>query len=229
MTEHHADRFELVLKLKGWRSDSPGHLTKDNWEIIFDTGNWMVLKTASNPRTFDVAVPDAYRSAWTANLIEHLARIEDERTRLRAALATIRDDPGAGPSVLSTVSSALAECYHTWLGGGLREECPICGAQWQRSAATAAAEWIASARSRLWAVTRDDVRRALEDLLERAQTDLSDHPQRAADDLLAFTEELRANPHGAIPEPAAEAMMGDANAAGALLEAESRVGGGGGG
>jgi hypothetical protein len=116
MTEHPADRFELVLKRKGWRTVASGHLTKGDWRIIFDTSTWMVLQTASNPRTFDVAVPDPYRSGWTVNLIEHLARIEDERTRLRAALVAIRDDPGAGPSAVSAASAALAKCYHTWLG-----------------------------------------------------------------------------------------------------------------
>src|SRR5215471_3226814 len=116
MTEHLADRFELVLKLRGWRTASPGHLTKGNWQIIFDTSSWMMLQNAST-HIFDVAVPDAYRGPWTANLIEHLARIEDERARLRAALSAIRDHPGAGPSVQSAASAALAECYHTWLGG----------------------------------------------------------------------------------------------------------------
>src|SRR5215472_8676773 len=221
MTEHLADRFELVLKLRGWRTASPGHLTKGNWQIIFDTSSWMMLQNAST-HIFDVAVPDAYRGPWTANLIEHPARIEDERARLRAALSAIRDHPGAGPSVQSAASAALAECYHTWLGGTLREQCSICGAQRQRSAETVAAEWIATARSQLWAVTRDDVRQSLADHLDRAQADLSEHPQQAADELVAFVHELQANPHGAIPEPAAEDMTAVANLASALLKAEVR-------
>lgn len=152
MTEHPAERFELVLKRKGWRTISSGHLTKGDWRIIFNTGIWMVLQTASNPRTFDVAVPDAYQSEWTVNLIEHLARIEDERTRLRAALAAIRDDPGAAPSAVSAASAALAKCYHTWLDGGTGKHCPICGAQRRRSPTTVAAELIATVRSRLRAL-----------------------------------------------------------------------------
>ena len=167
-----------------------------------------------------MAVPDAYRSRWTANLIEHLARIEDERARLRAALSAIRDHPGAGPSVQSAASAALAECYHTWLGGTLREQCSICGAQ--RSAETVAAELISTAGSQLWAVTREDVRQSLADQLDRARGDLSEHPQRAADELVAFVQELHANPHGAIPEPAAEDMTAVANSASALLKAEVR-------
>jgi hypothetical protein len=63
---------------------------------------------------------------------------------------------------------------------------------------TVAAESIATARSRLWAVTRDDVRQALEDLLERVQTDLSDHPQRAADDLLGYTLTTAFRPLGPV-------------------------------
>ena len=54
MTEHPADRFELVLKLKGWRSASPGHLTKGDWEIIFDTG--ILSRVVDWPVTSD-AVP----------------------------------------------------------------------------------------------------------------------------------------------------------------------------
>jgi hypothetical protein len=221
MTEHPLDRFEQVLKLHGWTiAPPPGGLAKGDWRIFADTSSWMILQTASNPRTFDVAVPDAYRIGWTVNLIEHLARIEDERARLRAALAAIRDDPGAGPSARAAANAALAECYHAWLVANSGEVCSICGAQGKKSAATFAAQSIATLRSQLWSVAADDVRQSLADRLDSAESELAEHPERAADELEAFVQELNASPHGA-PEPAAEGMIALASHACGRLRAGS--------
>ena len=221
MTEHPLDRFERVLKLHGWTiAPPPGGLGKGDWRIFHDTSSWMILQTASNPRTFDVAVPDADRIGWTVNLIEHLARIEDERARLRAALAAIRDDPGAGPSAHAAAAAALAECYHQWLVASTGEVCSICGAQEKESAAMFAARLIATIRSQLWAVARDDVLQSLAHRLDRAESDLPEHPERAADELEAFVEELNASPHGA-PEHAAGGMTALASRAFSRLRAES--------
>jgi hypothetical protein len=221
MAEHPLDRFELVLRLHGWKIASPGHLTKGEWQILYDTSTWMILETASNPRTSDVAVPDRYRTGWTVNLIEHLARIEDERARLRAALAAIHDDQAAGPSARSAASAALADCYHKWLSIGTHDECAICGARRQRSARERALESIATVRSMLWAVTRDDVRQALADHLDRAESDLSDHPDRSAEEMLAFRHELQANPPDAIPEPVVDSMMPHVNFLGSMRRADT--------
>ena len=88
----------------------------------------------SNPRVFDVHVPGEYESVWTVNLIEHLCRIEDERSRLREAIGHIRDNPNAGQEVRSIAEGSLAQCYHSWLVNSRISEgrmgryfCPVCG------------------------------------------------------------------------------------------------------
>ena len=140
VTSTGGEELERILRERGWTVALGGfELWKGTWRLVYDTSSWLLLETEHNPRTSDVAVPDAYRAGWTMNLIEHLARMEDERYRLRAALAAIRDDPAGGPSALSA-AAALAECYHTWLverpvdAADPAERwlnCPICGS-WKR-------------------------------------------------------------------------------------------------
>ncbi len=67
------------------------------------------------------------------NVIEHLCRMEDERARLRSALAAIGNMPGAGDAA-RTAAVALGQCYHRWLvnvevpdGQADRVFCPVCG------------------------------------------------------------------------------------------------------
>ncbi len=127
--------FADDLKAKGWvENGGNADYTKGGWEILFDTSSWMTLSTESNPNVFDVHVPTAYESRWTANLIEHLCRMEDERARLRQALASIRALPDAGEAARSVAAEALAQCYHRWLvnvavpeGRMGRVYCPVCG------------------------------------------------------------------------------------------------------
>jgi len=139
MANTRGEELERILREHGWTAAPGGfELTKGSWRLVYDTSFGLILETKHNPRTSDVAVPDVYRAAWTTNLIEHLARMEDERYRLRAALAAIRDDPAGGPSALSA-AAALAECYHTWLverpvdadPAERWQHCPICGS-WER-------------------------------------------------------------------------------------------------
>src|SRR5262249_5794965 len=94
--------------------------------------SWMIVSTKNNPRVFDVHVPGEYESAWTANLIEHLCAMEEERGRLRAALQAIRDRP---QEAAQTAVDALRQCYHRWLVNlDVQEKqpgrlyCVICGA-----------------------------------------------------------------------------------------------------
>lgn len=64
---------------------------KGNWFVHRDTSSWWIVGTDSNPRIFDVHEPMEYESKWTANLIEHLCKMEDERTRLRKCLEYIQN------------------------------------------------------------------------------------------------------------------------------------------
>ena len=143
MTETAGDRLGRLLEHRGWTVGRRGFdFLKGNWRVFFDTSSWMILETEHNPRTMDVAVPDDYRAGWTVNLIEHLASMEDERHRLRAALTVIRDDPASGPAAQSVAAAALTECYHGWLLDPAEHDsdvpadasyrCPICGARRQR-------------------------------------------------------------------------------------------------
>ncbi len=124
------------LKSKGWTEVSPQwEFVKGDWEISFDTGHWMIVATANNPRVFDVHAPRDYESVWTVNLIEHLCRMDDERRRLRHALEGIRDHHLSGQVARDWATAALQPCYHTWLinldipeGERGRIACPICAA-----------------------------------------------------------------------------------------------------
>jgi hypothetical protein len=126
--------FADDLKASGWVEGGRGDYSKGSWSILYDTSSWLVVATGDNPRTFDVHVPGEYESRWTVNLIEHLCRMEDERMRLRKALAEIRDMPGTGDPVRAAAARALERCYHAWLlnydvpvGKRGRVYCPICG------------------------------------------------------------------------------------------------------
>jgi hypothetical protein len=108
-------------------------LAEDSWIALFDTSSWIEVGTEHNPRVFDVPVPLSEReAAWTANLIEHLCKMEDERYRLRSALETITAaESTANAHAIATTS--LAECYHTWLvnmevgrASPARLGCPVC-------------------------------------------------------------------------------------------------------
>jgi hypothetical protein len=91
--------FADALKNRGWRQTEAGDFVKADRTIEFDTGSWLILASADNPRVFDVPVPDAYESVWTVNLIEHLFALDQETRRLREALARIRDNPHAAQAV----------------------------------------------------------------------------------------------------------------------------------
>jgi hypothetical protein len=127
--------FADDLKAKGWTELSKDwEFTKGDWKIDFDTGHWMIVSTRSNPRVFDVSAPQDYESRWTVSLIEHLCRMEDERVRLRTALAEIRDSPTSNEPARSMAGEALEQCYHSWLINVKipeneigRAYCSICG------------------------------------------------------------------------------------------------------
>jgi hypothetical protein len=85
--------FADKLKAKGWTQTDSGNFVKNDRTIEFDTGSWLMLSSATNPRVFDVPVPGEYESTWTVNLIEHLFRVDEETRRLRAALEQIRENP----------------------------------------------------------------------------------------------------------------------------------------
>jgi hypothetical protein len=120
------------LKAKGWTEIGFGCYTKGDWTVDLDTSSWMIVSTSSNPRVFDVHVPGNYEAGWTANLIEHLCSMEEERHRLREVLEAIRDNPREASQ---TAANALKQCYHRWLVNQAiaecqvgREYCVICGA-----------------------------------------------------------------------------------------------------
>ena len=119
------------LKAKGWTELDTGAYEKGDWLIELDTSSWMTVSTAANPRVFDVPVPGEYESQWTANLIEHLCGLDDERCRLRTVLQMIRDNP---QHASQAAAEALQVCHHSWLvnlqvpGSQLgRVYCSICG------------------------------------------------------------------------------------------------------
>jgi len=133
------DRLFAALQERGWTSNRL-EAVKGEWQLFRDSGEYLVLQTEHNERTFDVGVGLAnfYYINWMANVVEHLARMEDERARLRGALESIRADPDSGPSASSAAETALASCYHTWLvdtsdpryGTDTAKApvfCPVCG------------------------------------------------------------------------------------------------------
>lgn len=124
------DKLSDAMRRQGWKVIGQGYYRKGDWAVDLDTSSWMIVSTARNPRVFDVHVPSDYEASWTANLIEHLCAIDDERFRLRDALVTLRDSPDAQ----QIVSSSLQECYHNWLVNTAVPErqvgyeyCVVCG------------------------------------------------------------------------------------------------------
>lgn len=120
------------LKAKGWTVLGDGWYIKGDWKVEMDTSTWLQVSTKHNPRAFDLRVLGVHESRWTANLIEHLCEMEDERHRLRAALETILDNPRAA---IEIARSALNQCYHNWLVNveipekqAGRVYCVVCGA-----------------------------------------------------------------------------------------------------
>ena len=120
------------LKANGWTETGADCYAKGDWTVEPDTSSWMIVSTAHNPRVFDVPIPEAYESRWTANLIEHLCAMEEERRRLRTALETIRDKSA---DARQTAIDTLKQCYHRWLINVQIPEqqmgrmyCVVCGA-----------------------------------------------------------------------------------------------------
>jgi hypothetical protein len=123
------------LKAKGWTEITDGwEYAKGDWKIEFDTGHWMIVSTAHNPRVFCVPAPQEIDAKWTVNLIEHLCSMDDERYRLRSALVQIQNTGGNTQDARALAANALNDCYHAWLvntgvpDGQLgRLYCTICG------------------------------------------------------------------------------------------------------
>jgi hypothetical protein len=123
--------FADELKANGWTETGHGCYAKGDWTVVPDTSSWMIVSTTHNPRVFDVPIPGEYESRWTANLIEHLCEMDDERRRLRNALEAIRDNPA---DARQTALDTLTQCYHRWLINVQIPEqqmgrvyCAICG------------------------------------------------------------------------------------------------------
>lgn len=129
--------FTDELQARGWSEVAKDwEYAKGTWSLCFDTGHWMIVATSDNPRVFTVPAPTGHESAWTANLIEHLCRMEDERQRLRHALEDIDKVARADGQVRSLAQGALRQCYHSWLvnvkvadGQMGRLYCSVCGKQ----------------------------------------------------------------------------------------------------
>jgi hypothetical protein len=98
---------------------------KENWHLLRDTSDWWIVATTSNARVFDVVEPKQNEIAWTFNLIEHLCKMEDERTRLRKNLEDIQSSTQEA-TTRALAGMALSQCYHTWLITGDKLHCPVC-------------------------------------------------------------------------------------------------------
>jgi len=123
------NKQSLVSRLKsaGWAEIVPDwEYRKGTWGAWRDTSSWWMIGTDDNPRVYDVPERQVSDSQWTVGLIEHLCRMEDERSRLRAALARISEMDGM-LGCREYTAEVLNQCYHTWL---VREPnshyCPIC-------------------------------------------------------------------------------------------------------
>lgn len=70
--------FGEALKASGWLVVTPFvEFKKGRWRIVFDTSNWMEVGTDTNPRVFDVPLPEKHLITWTLNLIDHLLSTDD--------------------------------------------------------------------------------------------------------------------------------------------------------
>ena len=80
--------FGTALKAAGWSENVPFvRFTKGNWSIVFDTSSWMEVGTETNPRVFDVPVPEESLVTWTLNLIEHILKADDALTQAKRTAA----------------------------------------------------------------------------------------------------------------------------------------------
>ena len=98
---------------------------KNNWFILRDTSSWWMIGTDMNPRVFDISEPQEYETKWTINLIDHLCKMEDERTRLRKQLEHIQKTTNE-LQTSDFVKKTLEECYHSWIVDNDKLYCPIC-------------------------------------------------------------------------------------------------------
>jgi len=115
-----------ILKENGWTEVKENwEYRKENWVLLRDTSSWWMVGTDSNPYVFDVPEPMEHEAKWTANLIEHLCRMEDERTRLRKSLEHIQKSTKE-PQTSELIKKTLEECYHRWLVSDNKLYCPIC-------------------------------------------------------------------------------------------------------
>ena len=70
--------FGEVLEAAGWKAVVPFvEFQKNRRRIIFDTSTWMELSNDTNPRIFDVPVPERGHERATLNLIERLFAAEE--------------------------------------------------------------------------------------------------------------------------------------------------------
>lgn len=119
-----------TLKEKGWTEvKEDWEYRKEKWVLLRDTSSWWQICTDSIPVVFDVHEPTEYESGWTVNLIEHLCKMEDERTRLRKCLEHIQSSTKETETSELT-KKALVECYHKWffINNNINNKlhCPIC-------------------------------------------------------------------------------------------------------
>jgi len=130
------EKIDLTKELRknGWEGDWSGFGggRKGAWVWYFDTSYWMIVEHDRNPRVYDVPYPDQRLMGWTIGLVEHLCKMEDERFRLRDALADIASGKLSAEECAERARRELKICYHTWLWDPQTDEekiwrCPICG------------------------------------------------------------------------------------------------------
>ena len=115
-----------TLRERGWTEvQEDWEYRKENWIVLRDTSSWWMAGTDANPRVFDVHEPSEYESGWTTNLIEHLCKMEDERTRMRKSLESIQNSTKESQTIELT-KKTLGECYHRWLVLNNKLHCPVC-------------------------------------------------------------------------------------------------------
>ena len=98
---------------------------KGNWVVLRDTSSWWIICTKSNPRVFDIHEPSEYESKWTVNLIEHLCKMEDERSNLRRCLEYIQNSTRE-TQIIELTKMTLEKCYHNWIIVNNKLNCSVC-------------------------------------------------------------------------------------------------------
>ena len=72
--------FGDALKSAGWKEVVPYvEFRKGDRRLVFDTSSWIAVGNATNPRIFDVPVPERDRADWTIKLIDHLFAAEEAK------------------------------------------------------------------------------------------------------------------------------------------------------